>query len=72
MPLSFKCLLLIKGSLLDPKIEIPPPPPLCLLDHLCSLYIILQEKMQRLALRRHLDQLSEQVLEKGYLVSQFR
>ncbi|CAH3199372.1 unnamed protein product [Porites evermanni] len=28
--------------------------------------------MQRLALRRHLDQLSEQVLEKGYLVSQFR
>ncbi|XP_073247249.1 cilia- and flagella-associated protein 74-like [Porites lutea] len=31
-----------------------------------------QEKMQRLALRRHLDQLSEQVLEKGYLVSQFR
>lgn len=69
MPLSFKCLLLIKSSLLDPKIEIPPP---CLLDHLCSLYIILQEKMQRLALRRHLDQLSEQVLEKGYLVSQFR
>lgn len=70
MPLSFKCLLLIKSSLLDPKIEIPPP--LCLLDHLCPLYIILQEKMQRLALRRHLDQLSEQVLEKGYLVSQFR
>lgn len=31
-----------------------------------------QEKLQRLALRRHLDQLSEQVLEKDYLVSQFR
>ena len=48
--------------------------PLChlILDHLRLFYIILQEKMQRLALRRHLDQLSEQVLEKGYLVSQFR
>ena len=43
-----------------------------MLDHLRLFYIILQEKMQRLALRRHLDQLSEQVLEKGYLVSQFR
>ncbi|RMX35928.1 hypothetical protein pdam_00005199 [Pocillopora damicornis] len=31
-----------------------------------------EEKLQRLALRRHLDQLSEQVLEKDYLVSQFR
>ncbi|KAJ7393616.1 hypothetical protein OS493_006603 [Desmophyllum pertusum] len=31
-----------------------------------------QEKLQRLALRRHLDQLSEQVLEKDYLVLQFR
>ncbi|XP_029193987.2 cilia- and flagella-associated protein 74-like [Acropora millepora] len=31
-----------------------------------------QEKLQHLALRRHLDKLSEQVLEKDYLVSQFR
>lgn len=31
-----------------------------------------QEKLHHLALRRHLDQLSEQVLEKDYLVSQFR
>ena len=48
------------------------PPCHLILDHLQLFYIILQEKMQRLALRRHLDQLSEQVLEKGYLVSQFR
>lgn len=54
-----------------PQNEINPPCHL-ILDHLRLFYIILQEKMQRLALRRHLDQLSEQVLEKGYLVSQFR
>ena len=54
-----------------PQNEITPPCHL-ILDHLRLFYIILQEKMQRLALRRHLDQLSEQVLEKGYLVSQFR
>ncbi|XP_048581567.1 cilia- and flagella-associated protein 74 isoform X2 [Nematostella vectensis] len=31
-----------------------------------------QEKLRLLALRRHLDQLSEQVLEKDYMVKQFR
>ena len=60
----------LKAPSWAPKNEINTP---ChLLDHLRSFHIILQEKMQRLALRRHLDQLSEQVLEKGYLVSQFR
>lgn len=60
----------LKAPSWAPKNEINTP---ChLFDHLRSFHIILQEKMQRLALRRHLDQLSEQVLEKGYLVSQFR
>ena len=61
----------LKAPSWAPKNEINPPCHL-ILDHLRLFYIILQEKMQRLALRRHLDQLSEQVLEKGYLVSQFR
>ena len=34
--------------------------------------IVLKEKLQMLALRRHLDLLSEQVLQNDYLVNQSR
>ena len=61
----------LKAPSWTPQNEINLPCHL-ILDDIPLFYIILQEKMQRLALRRHLDQLSEQVLEKGYLVSQFR
>ena len=61
----------LKAPSWAPQNEVNPPCHL-ILDDIPLFYIILQEKMQRLALRRHLDQLSEQVLEKGYLVSQFR